>query len=161
TGSTYSWVSSPSGFTSTAANPSVNPTVTTTYTLTENITATGCNKSNSVTITVNPLPAAFVISNAAICTGSSILIGATVVTGSTYSWISAPSGFTSTLANPSVNPTTTTTYTLTETITNTGCSKSNSVTITVNPLPAAFIISNTAICTGSSISIGATAITGN
>ena len=159
TGSSYSWTSSVSGFSSTLANPSVSPSSTSTYTLTET-NSNGCVKSNSVTVTVNPLPAASVISNTAICTGNSISIGATAVSGSTYSWTSTVSGFTSTNSNPSVSPTSTSSYTLTETNSK-GCSKSNSVTITVNPLPAASVISNTAICTGNSISIGATSVSGS
>jgi hypothetical protein len=131
-GSTYSWTSNPSGFTSTAANPTVSPSVTTIYTVTETVTATGCSKSNSVTITVNPLPAAVAGTSTSICSGSGVTLGATAVTGSTYSWTSNPSGFTSTMANPTVAPLVTTTYTVMETITATGCSKSNSVTITVN-----------------------------
>lgn len=134
-GNTYSWISSPSGFTSTSANPTVSPTVTTIYTLTETIEATGCTKSNSVTITVNPLPAANAGSPSAICLGNNATIGVASVAGNTYSWVSSPAGFTSTSANPTVSPTVTTSYTLTETITATGCTKSNSVTITVNPLP--------------------------
>jgi hypothetical protein len=55
-GSTYSWTSAPAGFTSTAANPTVTPLVTTTYTVVETITATGCTDTNSVVVTVNPLP---------------------------------------------------------------------------------------------------------
>jgi len=51
-GHTYSWTSSPSGFTSTSANPTVTPTVTTTYTLTETITSNSCSKTSSVTVTV-------------------------------------------------------------------------------------------------------------
>jgi len=42
-----------------------------------------------------------------ICVGQSVNIGATAVSGNTYSWISSPSGFSSTSSNPSVNPTTT------------------------------------------------------
>ena len=160
-GHTYSWTSSPSGFTSTLSNPTVSPTTTTTYTLTETITATGCTKSNSVIITVNPLPSANIGSNNSVCIGSSTVIGASSVTGDTYSWISSPSGFTSTASNPSVNPTTTTTYTLTETITATGCTKSNSIVITVNPLPVANAGSNTTICNHSSISIGASSTSGH
>jgi hypothetical protein len=133
TGNTYSWVSSPIGFTSTDANPTVSPTVTTTYTLTQTITATGIAKTGAVTITVNPLPAADAGSTSSICSGNSATIGATAVTGNTYSWVSSPIGFTSTEANPTVSPTITTTYTLTETITATGCTKSGTVTITVNP----------------------------
>jgi len=161
-GDTYSWTSSPSGFTSTSANPSISPTTTTTYTLTETVTATGCTNTNSVVITVNPSPSANTGSNSSICNnGSSITIGASSVGGHTYSWTSSPSGFTSTVSNPTVSPTTTTTYTLTETITSTGCSKSNSVKITVNALPAANAGSASAICTGGSATIGASSTGGH
>jgi hypothetical protein len=60
-GSTYSWTSVPAGFTSTKANPTVTPLVTTTYTVIETITATGCNSTNSVVVTVNPPPATSLI----------------------------------------------------------------------------------------------------
>ena len=54
-GYTYSWVSSPAGFTSSSANPSVSPTATTTYDLTVT-DANGCTAVASVTVTVNPSP---------------------------------------------------------------------------------------------------------
>jgi hypothetical protein len=62
-GSTYSWTSVPIGFTSTEANPIVMPLVTTTYTLVETVTATGCNASNQVTVTVNPIPVTSLINH--------------------------------------------------------------------------------------------------
>jgi len=158
---TYSWVSSPSGFTSTASSGTVSPTITTTYTLTETITTTGCTKSNQNVVTVNPLPAANVGSITAVCTGSSINLGATATVGNTYAWVSTPSGFTSTVSNPSVGPTAVTTYSLTETVTSTGCTSANSVTISINALPNANAGSNTSITTGSSTSIGATAVNGD
>ena len=56
-GSTYEWSSTPVGFTATNnSNPTVNPVVTTTYTVEETVTATGCKKTNQVTITVQPEP---------------------------------------------------------------------------------------------------------
>ncbi len=55
-GNTYSWTSDPSGFTSTSSFPSVNPNLTTIYILTEVIAATGCQKTDSVKITVHSLP---------------------------------------------------------------------------------------------------------
>ncbi len=158
-GSNYSWTSSVAGFSSTISNPSVSPGSTASYTLTET-NANGCIKSNSITITVNALPAATVISNTAICSGAAISIGASAVTGSSYSWTSSVSGFSSTVSNPSVSPTSTASYTVTETNAN-ACSKSNSVTISVNSLPAASVISNTVICSGAAISIGASAVTGS
>ncbi|MEI7980457.1 MAG: T9SS type A sorting domain-containing protein [Bacteroidota bacterium] len=134
-GSTYSWSSVPAGFTSAEANPTVSPAGTTTYIVTETITATGCTNSNNVVVTVNSLPAAAAGAARAICTGTETQIGAVPVSGNTYSWTSNPPGYSSTLANPTVTPLVNTTYTLTETITATGCFNSNSVTVTVNPLP--------------------------
>ncbi|MCX6307183.1 MAG: T9SS type A sorting domain-containing protein [Bacteroidetes bacterium] len=159
--STFSWTSVPAGFTSTLARPSVSPTVTTVYTVEETYTATGCTNSNSVTVTVNPLPEAAAGSDRDICLNGSTTLGASAVTGSTYSWTSAPAGFTSALAEPTVSPTVTTTYTVVETFTATGCANNNSVVVTVNPLPVAAAGSAGTICYGSSTSIGAAAVTGS
>ena len=160
-GNSYSWTSNPSGFTSANSNAVAKPSSTTTYTLTETIKATGCTKTDSVKISVNPLPSASVHVNASICKGDSISIGASSVSGSTYSWIAKPAGFTSTNSNPSVSSATNTTYSLTETITATGCKKSDSVKITVNPLPAAMVGSSSTICSGDSALIGASSVSGN
>jgi len=160
-GDTYSWTSKPSGYTSTDASPSVSPTTATTYYLTEKVATTGCSKSDSVEITVNPLPKANTGSNQSVCDGSSTTIGSTAISGDTYSWTSKPSGYSSTDANPSSSPTTTTTYYLTEKITSTGCSKSDSVVITVNPLPADNAGSNQTICSGNSVKLGASSTSGH
>jgi len=109
-----------------------------------------CIVSGSVTVGRNTLPSAKVAANKSICAGSgaSVSLGATAVTGNTYSWVSNPSGFTSSFSNPSISPTSTATYTLTETNAN-GCSKSNSVTISVLPIPTVAIgASNNTICVG-------------
>ena len=155
---TYSWTSSPSGFTSTVSNPTVNPLVNTTYTLVEK-TVQGCSASNSVSVATNALPAAAVASSATICTGTATSLGAATVAGSTYSWVSLPAGFTSTSANPTASPAVTTIYTMTETNTN-GCVASNSVTLTIST-PAAAAGTSSAICIGGSATIGAAAVTGS
>jgi len=55
----YSWTSTPSGFTSTEQSPQVNPTQTTNYYISVN---DGYNTAtNSVTVTVNPLPTLFTV----------------------------------------------------------------------------------------------------
>jgi hypothetical protein len=132
-GHTYSWVSNPKGFTSNISNPIVRPFVITTYYLTET-SAHGCSKSDSVTITVNPLPLAQTSGNKTICQGDKIAIGASAVSGNSHQWTSYPIGFASNNSNPEVSPEITTTYYLTETNAS-GCSKSDSLTITVNPVP--------------------------
>jgi len=155
-GNTYSWTSSPSGFTSTASNPTVSPTTTTTYTLTETITATGCSNTESVTVTVDTLPTANAGANKAECKGysGSVSLGATSVSGDTYSWTSNPGGFTSTVSSPGVSPTATTTYYLKETITSTGCHKTDSVIVTINPLPPADVTPSQVVCPDSFTVIG-------
>jgi len=151
------------GFVSTLANPTIAPLVNTTYTVVETITASGCINSNSVVVTVNPLPAAVAGADRAFCLNapSTTTLGAAPVTGSTYSWTSVPLGFTSTVANPIVTPLVTTTYTVVETITATGCTNLHSVLVTINPLPNAVAGPDRAICLNTSTTLGAAAITGN
>ena len=160
-GNTYYWTSSPAGFSSNLASPTASPSATTTYTVTETVSATGCTNTNSVLVTVNPVPAAAAGADRAICLGSSTTIGAAAVPGSTYSWSSNLGGFTSSVANPTVSPTLTTTYNVTETITATGCSATNSVVVTVNPAAAAAAGSSRSICAGSSTTLGAAAVAGS
>ena len=111
-------------------NPTVTPTVSTVYTLTET-TPDGGQNSNSVTVTVNQKPTVVAGADQVICLGDAVQIGSAGDPTHTYSWVSNPAGFTSSIANPTVSPTVTTTYTLTETVTSTGCSESQSMTVTV------------------------------
>jgi hypothetical protein len=161
TGSTYNWSSVPTGFTSTDANPFVNPTVKTTYTVTETSTANSCTNSNSVTVNVNSLPAAVAGVDRSICQNTYSQIGATPVAGSTYSWNSVPGGYSSTIANPTINPLVTTRYIVTETNANTGCANSNSIVVTLNPIPVAFAGTDVAICLNEGTRIGAAPVPGS
>ena len=135
-GFSYSWTSSPAGFTSTASNPSVNPTATTTYTVTKTNTASGCFNTDNVVVTVNntgvTVAAGSDFTKTCIANATGGTIGETAVVGFTYSWTSSPAGFTSIEANPSVNPSVTTTYTVTKTNTANGCTAQASVVVTVN-----------------------------
>jgi len=131
-GSVYAWTSKPSGFVSALAQPSASPIATTTYYLAETISATGCSKSDSVIISVNPLPKAIPGLNKTICPGNGVTLGVEPISGNTYSWTSIPTGFSSTSSNPSVHPTSNTKYYLTEAITATGCSKTDSVIISID-----------------------------
>jgi len=135
-GYTYEW-SSLLGISPNPTTPDYSFTVTQsdTYTHTIKNTATGCSISDSFTITMKPLPIATVIGDSSICEGNTIAIGANSTVGSTYSWTSNLSGFTSTNSNPSVTPAVTTTYFLEETILASGCKNSNQVIVTVQPIP--------------------------
>ena len=162
-GNTYSWTSKPSGFTSTSSNPTVSPTAKTIYYLAEK-NVSGCSAKDSVVVTINPLPSATAGGKITACLGAitgSIKIGASPVTGHTYSWTSNPSGFTSTISDPAVSPSVTTTYYLTETIIATGCSAQDSAVYTIVPMAAANAGKNSTICAGSSVNIGAPKVTGS
>lgn len=134
-GNTYNWVPSTGLSLATASDPTASPSSTTLYSLTETITATGCQQTNSVTVNVNPLPAATVGPNQTICDLQCIQIGGAPVAGNTYAWVPPAFLDDSSISNPSANPPNTIVYTLTETVTATGCTRSDSVTIFVNPVP--------------------------
>jgi hypothetical protein len=145
---TYSW--SPAAGLSATTGTSVvaSPTATTTYSVTGTITATGCQRTALVTVSVNPVPTISATGSGlvTICSGSSATLTATG--GVSYTWspsagLSATSGSTVT-----ANPTTTTTYQITGT-NSFGCSNSSSPfseVVSVNPLPSP-ITGNTMVST--------------
>ncbi|QOW11665.1 T9SS type A sorting domain-containing protein [Kaistella flava (ex Peng et al. 2021)] len=121
-----------------------------------NTNACGSVNSNHIIVTVNPLPAATAGRDTSICSGNSVTLGTSPVSGHTYSWTPSTGLSSTTIANPVASPTTTTTYTLVETITATGCQNTNSVTVTVSPAPVASVITAggaTAFCTGGSVTL--------
>ncbi|MEI7724592.1 MAG: aryl-sulfate sulfotransferase [Bacteroidota bacterium] len=71
-----------------------------------------------------------------VCAGASVQLSATATGGSTYtySWTSIPAGFTSTLQNPVVTPSFTTSYIVN--VTSGACAGGDTVTVTVDDLPA-------------------------
>jgi hypothetical protein len=142
---TYNWTSTPSGFTSTAQNPSgVSPAVATTYTV--QITNTfGCSATANTSVTVNPLPTvSATASPSTICAGASSTLTGSGAT--TYSWM--PGSLSGTTVT--VSPTTTTTYTVTGTNAS-GCTNTATVAVTVNPQPTvSATASPSTICAGAS-----------
>jgi hypothetical protein len=98
-------------------------------------------ESNHINVIVNPLPNAITGNSTAICKGDGISLGTVPVDGNTYAWTPSTGLSSSTIANPVANPSATTTYTLTETITATGCIKTGSVTISVDNVLSASVIS--------------------
>ena len=118
---------------STAATPSVSPTVNTVYTVT-GTDNNSCSATSAVTVNVNGAPLAVVLSAAdsIICNGEATQLFATASGGSgtySYNWSSNPSGFTSTLFNPYINPSQTLTYTVTVSDGTTNVTASLAVTV--------------------------------
>jgi len=132
-GLAYIWSSIPPGFVSTKPKLYVKPIITTAFTV-QVTNPTGCTDINSDTITVfNPL--AITGPPQSVCSGALIKLGTFPISGHQYFWTSKPSGFTTSISNPSDTINHTTTYYLTESIPGTGCQKTDSVLIKVIPRP--------------------------
>ncbi|MGJ1369388.1 immunoglobulin domain-containing protein, partial [Sphingobacterium spiritivorum] len=157
-GTTYNWYTVSTGGTSVNTGPTYtisNPATTTTYYV-EAVSA-GCISASrtAVTLTVNPLPAAPTVPGKATCIGTSTTLSvSSPVAGATYRWYTTSTGGTSfftgtdyTITNPAV---TVTYYVETS---NAGCVSTSrtAVTLTVNPLPVAPTVPNTATCSGTSV----------
>ncbi|MBY0348053.1 MAG: Ig-like domain-containing protein, partial [Hydrotalea flava] len=141
--------------------------------------------SNSIQLSVHPIPIVSVQSNSPLCAGGTLFLSSTVngnnnfVNNSkknnndnddndksknnhsntySYQW-NGPNGFTSTLANPSIANVTTAasgSYLLTLTD-NYGCSNTAQTSVTVNPLPViAPITGDSGTCAGSTVQLTTT-----
>jgi len=126
------------------------PIVTTLYTVTVT-DVNGCTDTESEQLVVHPLTQANAGADAAICQQDTILLNASG--GVNYTW--APTVFIGSTsgANPEAFPVQTHTYNVTVTDAN-GCSESDNVTVTVNPLPIVSAGSNKRSCLNVGIEIG-------
>lgn len=134
---TYSW---DNGVTNGVA---FTPTATTTYTVTG--TTSGCTATDQVVVTVNPLPVVNAGADVAVCAGTPVTLTGS---GGTPSW---DNGVTNGVA---FTPTATTTYTLTGA--QNGCSATDQVVVTVNPLPVANAGADQAVCAGTPVTLTGT-----
>ena len=112
----------------------------------------GCKNSDTITVTVNPLPVVTVTPASSICIGGSLQLNASG--GTTYLWSPASSLNNANLSNPTATPSVTTNYSVTVTDNN-GCVNSSTVNVTVNALPVATASNDTLICSGSSAYLNA------
>ncbi len=137
----------------------INLPATTIFMLTATSVATGCSNTNTVTISTSggPLSSVAIATPSTVCSGKKVQLNAIASGGSglyTYAWTSIPAGFTSSIANPSVNPLVSTTYNV---AVDDGFNIVNSqVNVTVNALPATPTITAsgpTTFCEGSSVAL--------
>lgn len=163
-GGTYSW-SGPNNFTTNQQNPSranVNGSFAGTYNVT--VTYNGCTSpSVAATVVINNIPSAPTAgNNGPLCTGQSLSLTATTVSGASYSW-SGPNGFTSTTQNPVRSNLTTLdagAYSVVATVN--GCASATANTsvaiTTLTPTPVAS--SNGPLCPGQNFQLSASTIPG-
>ena len=168
TGNTYSWTPSTGLSSSTIANPFANPTSTTTYTLSSTDPTTGCTSTDQIIVTVNNTPP---VANAGLdatvsCNtnvGGAVL-GTPTVAGNTYSWSPSTGLNSSTLSQPTANPSTTTTYNLMVMNASSGCMSNDQVVVTVNTIPATANAgpdgSINCLNSGTGLSLGSTPVVG-
>jgi hypothetical protein len=119
-------------------NVAFTPTVTDTYTVT-GTDANGCTNTDMITVTVNPAPV--VVGNASatsVCAGAQVVLTGSGATS--YTWTGSVTD------GVAFTPATTDTYTVTGTDAN-GCTNTDAVTVTVNPLPVVTLsLSASTIC---------------
>lgn len=142
--STYAWTG-PNGFTSNLQNPTIPASTTAnagTYNLTVN--SIGCVATATTTVVVNPLPLVDAGIDQTVCTGASVTLTGSGAT--TYSWNNSVTN------GISFTPSATTTYTVTGT--NSGCTNTDQVLVTVNPLPT-IVANDVSVCANGTITLSA------
>ncbi len=138
-GTSYRWST---GATSQLIN--VTPNQTTQYWVTTSKLGY-CPKTDTITVTVQPYLTTTVTGNQTICQGNSVTLG--VQGGTSHSWSNG-----STASSITVSPNSTTTYTVTSSQSG-YCSKTDNITVTVQPYVATTVTSDQTICQGSSVTL--------
>jgi hypothetical protein len=137
---TYSWNNSVSN------GVAFSPAASGTYSV-SGTDANGCVNSDDVTVTVNPLPTVNAGSDQTVCAGTSVTLSATGA--NTFAWDNNVSNGTA------FTPTATTTYSVSGTDSN-GCSNTDQVLVTVNPLPNVSAGADQSICKGDAVTLSGT-----
>ncbi len=169
-GTTYAWMPTTGLSSATALTPTVTLPNLTAAAITQQYillatTANGCFQRDTVIVTINPAGVAVAGANQAVCSGSTITLGAAPVTGYTYSWSPATGLSSATVANPTFTLANTTAtpnpivFTLTATTAN-GCTTTGTVTVTVNPAAVADAGPDAALCDRQRLTLGTPARTG-
>ena len=157
---TYSWSSSPAGFSSSLANPTATPSVNTIYYVNVNDGVTNVN--SQVSVTVNAIPTITGTTPGSRCGTGVVTLGATASAG-TINWYAAATGGISlgtgiSYTTPSISATTT--YYVDAT--NNGCTTltRTAVTATVNTIPTITGSTPASRCGTGTVILGATASAG-
>jgi gliding motility-associated-like protein len=140
-GTTYTWDNG------VADGVPFSPQTTTTYTVT-GFDAIGCQNTDQVTVTVNPLPQVNAGPDQSVCPGDLVILNATPI-GLTYTWNNGV------VDGQAFDPIQTTTYTVTGTDAN-GCSNTDQITVTVNAAAVISAGADITVCEGNQVTLTAT-----
>lgn len=146
----YTWTPAESLDDATSASPIATPAATTTYTVTTTLGT--CTDSESVTIGVVDTIVASAGPDVILCYGD--LVNLAGSGGLTYQWEPASGLSDPSVANPVASPEASTLYTLTATDI-AGCTDTDEVLVTVNPLPVVSAKPDTLVCPGSMVQLAA------
>ncbi|MBL8002532.1 MAG: gliding motility-associated C-terminal domain-containing protein [Flavobacteriales bacterium] len=136
-GATYLWQNG-------SSTPTFNAAAGGSFSVTVDLN--GCTATDAISVSVNPLPVVDLGNDTAICAGQPLVLDATVP-GATYLWQDGS-------INPTLNAYTTGNYTVTATLN--GCSASDAISVTVDPLPTVELGNDTTICAGQPLVLDAT-----
>lgn len=151
-GNDFTWQPAEGLNDATIADPLAFPQQTTMYTVTVNGSST-CPGIDSILITVEEKPQVTAGSDQLMCLGDTVQL--TAEGASSYLWEPSVGLNDYQIANPKASPQNSTHYLLTGTALN-GCKGTDSILITVLPLPAIYAGTDTAICTGDTLQLAAT-----
>ncbi|MET3886003.1 HYR domain-containing protein [Niastella sp. OAS944] len=156
-GTSYAWTG-PNSFSSTQQNPAI-PNTTTAASGSYTVTVTGsggCTATATTNVTVNAVPTPLAANNGPVCQGGTLSLSA--AGGTSYSW-TGPNGFSSLQQNPVIfNIPSAGAGFYTVTVTNAaGCSSTATTQVTVNTGALASAASNSPVCTGSTLTLFASA----
>ena len=153
-GTTHNWNPGAGLSCTNCASPMASPDSTTTYAL-DIYNQFQCGFTDTVLVTVNPLPVLSITAPDSICKGATANIVATGAT--TYAWTPAATLSCANCDQPVATPTTTTTYHLIGTNIF-GCKSTDNVTIGVNPVPQLSTIADAKLCVGDVITLTTTSV---
>ena len=159
-GYSYSWLPLTGIDNPATANPNITlSNATTAYDTSQYIlfvSAYGCVSSDTVDMIVKPLPVTDAGADQQLCSGDTIQIGSSALPGYTYSWSPTTGISDSTIADPMLTLSSAVLATFTYSVTTQfdGCTNTDSVDITINPLPVVIAsVAPDTICSGQSATL--------
>ncbi len=151
----YKWNASVDLSDTTIANPFATPSNTSQF-IVKGFNAQGCFDTDTVKVSVLPLPDIKLTNDTGICINGSVMLQANVAGNNSYNWYPSAGLSNENIYNPVASPADSTKYFVTVT-NNNNCKSIDSVTVNVLPKPIVAIMNDTSLCAGNSVLLKTTA----